>query len=295
MKLTVAYALLAQCFGINDVTGSPGVPASDKASILTAMNAANQEVLEKGHVDQKRVVKSAALFGPADLAGIGVTQGSTTITGTVAAQWIGCTVLLPGEEEMPNEFVSATALLNPTLLATGTVIAKVYGDSVLCSEDTDHVTGSVTINGSNPVVKLDTYEDFRQLNTRGRLGRPTHYWVQPGSANSDQILRSRIRVTPRPDRPYLLNYEIAKRAIRYIDTDLVDANKVIMVAGDMAETIWLPIAKYKLKDSPHFDDALTAAVDKGYAAALATLSGKSLSTASTGTRTVPHGVPPTKR
>jgi hypothetical protein len=290
MKLTAAYTLLAQMLGHEDVSM---VLDFQREAILAAMNMANQEVWDKGPAEQRNELRAGVAFAPTNAPGITLTQNSDVISGTVQPAWVGCTVSFSGQEL--NEFLSPTKLLAPYLGQTGVQTGLVYGDSIVLANDVEAVTDNVTLNGQERLRLLASLEEWQLINRVAAPGRPTHFWVQPATSNNEQVIQSRIRLAPRPNRAYLINYEVRKRAPRYDATHLTDPLRVVMTLGDEAESIWLPIAKFHLRDHPHFDTSRINLVTQGYQLALQRLHAKTAATGPRGSHRIPYGTPPSKR
>jgi len=224
--------------------------ANDVATVLQKVYAAMPAVM----LDRP---DSAPVRPPTTIAGLAVTQYSKTFTGTVPTWAIGCTVLLPGDPNY-NRILSTTGLLAPYMGTSGTVDATAWCDAILPSFSSAAIEAPVTLAGYgqlNPVMaraNLTPRDAWREMMMNQRIvGRPTQYFVEAISDDTNGIIKPRILIDPLPDISYRLDFQVKLAAPTVSVDDLTDTAPLLVPLG-YGESILVPMLRAEFSSFESF-------------------------------------------
>lgn len=224
--------------------------------LVEAINAGLQECYQLLPPWQRRTTLSLELAAPLSVS-LDLTNGSVALGdgGSLFADGlIGRSVVADGDPNW-NEVQSETQLLDLYQGATGVHAATVYGDSVFSDFATfDGMVGHPRF--------ADTRETLIPHNPRleGRpaeIGKPRYYWFEPGANSLGSGVPVFFRVSPAPDRAYVLRCDIEFRPARLAYTSL-HTPTAIALADQFLERALVPLCELRLLRSPEWADAALA-------------------------------------
>lgn len=258
------------------------------AEVLKAINGALQEMFGEGSPWVREDRRGVLLNPPASVAEITVTKGSTSATISVASwqDWFaGCAISINGSA-IDNEIRNASrnvVLRFPHDGESGTTSATVFHNSVAVASDVMAVMGKVTANGSPvwPVITADqrsgiSEEDYgfhRQATTPipvitrvgDSLARPIGYVVEMYSPGPTMAPVQRLRLTPAPEKQYVLEYTAKLGPPR---VQVISSTDNLPIPFEFVESMLAPIALKRLTESPFFSNPNgLAQIESAYALA----------------------------
>lgn len=253
--------------GVENPTDA-GQPVLDR--ILRDENAVLQKLWTMLPQWWSQVTAGDRLRPPQSISGITLVNSAASISGGSLASWmVGCTIRLDGDS-FDNELTSLTTLARPYLgpsSSTGT--ATIYHDAITLGTGCVGVIPPVIILGGSELIPLrgqrdlqsfgaggtyehphyqsgERFEDSAVIAQRRDIGTPVGYMVERALAGSPTDLR--LRVSPLPDREYVLQYEKRLATPRVTTLD----STVIPMPQDMAESIFLPMLRWQFSTWKHF-------------------------------------------
>jgi hypothetical protein len=227
------------------------LPADVLLEIADAINGAIQKMDAIAPFHSKTTTASIALDAPVTVS-IGVTNGSTTITGaTFTESQFGRTIRIGGDD-IENQVVGTTDLLHPFSGTTGTVSAVIYGDATPLPESYAAIT-------SDPQV-LETrrflaHQKIPRTPTRKKLvDEPRFYWVESNARNQNPSAPGIVRVDSLPDQVYRLEFEAELAPVRVTVADFHAPGDDLPIRAQHVENYLLPIARGLLTTSSLWRD-----------------------------------------
>lgn len=223
--------------------------------VVEAINSGLQECYELLPHWQRRTTVSLTLAAPAAVS-LNATAGSVDVTSSVDAgdafdeSQIGRSVVVYGDPNW-NEVQSVTKLLDDYQGATGVRAATVYGDSVF--NDVASFDGFA----SHPRF-AETREELIPFNPRAvarapEIGKPKYYWTEPAAAALGSTPAVYLRVSPAPDRAYVLRVDLEFRPIIVTYTSLHQAS-TIPLDVQLLHRALIPLCESRLLRSPEWAD-----------------------------------------
>ena len=224
---TVSDDLLA-FLGCEDPTQAK---RSDITRILSVINAVGQGLATDGPSAWWSMDDGAgSIQPPTTVSGIGVTAGSTAITGTFADWMHGATIKLDGEHsynQLRRTGASTWTLEIPYTSTTGTVNSTVYGDVLNLTRSTVAINPPVDIPQYwmlHPALSVEELRTGTTLNAKGggqlpiiggfgmftmQIHTPTRYLVEPCPLYTGEVVQ-RLRVYPLPNAAFPLRWKQKK-------------------------------------------------------------------------------------
>ena len=230
---------------------------TEQMDVLEAANSALQQVYNILPIYFKEMTVGFSLPAPVALTGVGVVNGSNTVTGvTFAADQIGRTVLLDGDDSI-NQVVSATGLISAYNGASGTVNGTLYGDSVYSTRlPFDRIIGNPDFSDrtSWPMLpRTMMRNDFPFLGMIPSIGRPQFWWVQSFGNSQGQVPLLFLKFWPMPDQVYPIKVRMGFWPVRLALADL-DLAVTIPVPDQFIDAALVPIGIRALMISPIYEN-----------------------------------------
>lgn len=220
--------------------------------VVEAINSGLQECYELLPAWQRRTTVSLTLPAPVT-ASLIVAAGSVDLGdegGQFTSAQIGRSVVVAGDPNW-NEVQSTAKLLDEYNGTSGTRSATIYGDSAS--------NGLLNFDGLAGHPRLaDTRETLIQFNPRaagraGEVGVPRYYWIEPAAASLGAVPSIYLRVSPAPDRAYVLRVDMEFRPFVVTLPDL-HAATVIPLAEPLFHRALIPLCESNLIRSPEWAD-----------------------------------------
>lgn len=235
---------------INDLT------ADTRLELLDAINGGLQKMHAIAASESKTTTVSIALDAPATIS-IGVTNGSTTTTGTAfTSDQIYRTVQVAGDS-IENQITGTNSLLHPYGGVTGTVAATIYCDCMAIPEPYSEIVGDPRVLEDG--FRLTNFKIERDWNTTRAIRRPIFYWMEPNAANQNPPAPAVMRFDSLPDKLYRLECRATLAPARIAFTDLLAPDTDIPLRAEQVESYLLPIARGLLANSEMWRDESTKA------------------------------------
>lgn len=236
------------------------VSASAKLDIVQAINAGLQIVWSLMPAEAKTTTITGTLRAPATVAFTIPARYSNLLTSPAFTEaQRGCTVMV-GDDASPNEVAATNAILDEYL---GTVLsgnAIVYGDAIPLNAVIERVVSepAVFVAGTQWRTLVKQTENFARL-PKTASGAPQRYTLIPvgGSQGADPSFF--FRVWPLPDQDYKFRFDAELSASRVTFAQVTQTPASLAIPDRLAESALLPIAKWKLSDSPEWADRSTVA------------------------------------
>jgi hypothetical protein len=216
------------------------------------------------------------LRAPVQIGGITATNGSRTISASPAIEaWMhGCTIRIDGDP-YDNELATASTLARPYAGATGSgKTAMVYGDCVTLGATVSGVIPPVILMGERELVGVGNKRDLRQFSSgstqyegnisqvvsdRKDIGTPSAFHVENNRTMAGQT--HRLRVSPLPDKAYVLQFESRQITPRIAALDTT----AIPVPDQYIESIFLPMLRKQFSTWPKYKiTGLRELIDEQY-------------------------------
>ena len=262
----------------DDILGLIGVEnASDAGQavldrILRDENAVIQKIWTMLPQWWSQVTAGERLRPAVSLSGLTLTADSPAISGGSLASWmLGCTIRLDGDA-YDNELSSLTTLARPYLgpSASGTGSGIVYHDALTLGTSVIGIIPPVVILGECELTPLRGQRDLRSFAAGGTyayphytiterfsenifavgqkrdIGTPRGYMVERALAGNPTDLR--LRVSPLPDKEYIIQFEKRLATPRVTALDTTE----IPMPQDMAESVFLPLLRWQFSTWKHF-------------------------------------------
>ena len=258
----IAIDLARKC-GAQDLTGLDEDGLLEE--IRQAINSAAQTIRLHGPIDLRQEQRGYMVFAPRAVT-INVVNGSKTIGPALAATMVGCMIQIGGESNY-NVVKSVTELVNPILGATANgVAATVYGDAITLETDVlgvaldpELVDFGHLIGIPNPRLqdidrRRGTYGDVAYTRFIPEIDQPHGYFVESMNVPTTGYVTRRLRISPLPDRAYLIRcwVELAPPVIALGDLSATD--KYVPVPGGMHEKFLRPLAREAMMTSTFWKD-----------------------------------------
>lgn len=224
--------------------------------ILSDLNKAIQRIYAASKPAMRETESSCVLNAPTTISGLGLTRGSKVIAGWAAESWmIGATVLLD-DDPRQNRILGSTSLLHPYLGTTGTRGGTAYGDIVVPGNNAVAIHAPVKLLErwdltpalSRAAMDTGSFQGGYGTGENRPIDAPRIYHVEEYQ-DAQFAIRPRIRVTPLPDREYVLKYSVRSGAPIY--TALTGTDPIPMPGG-YGDSILLPIVRQMLSSHKDF-------------------------------------------
>jgi hypothetical protein len=222
--------------------------------ITDAINGGLQQMHALASYESKIVTGSIAVAAPLPIT-LGVTNGSTTITGqTFSGGQLFGTIKITGDP-IDNKITGPTQILHPYSGTTGTVAATIYFDGVAVSEPYDELVGDPRILETGRSL-VHHQEKWERLFMFKQVMCPVYYQVEANARNRNSIAPSVIRFNTLPDKAYRMEAQFTIAPVRITTADLspseddaYDQGANIPLRDELIETYLLPIARGILSSS----------------------------------------------
>jgi hypothetical protein len=228
-------------------------PTSDsKQELLDAINGALQRLDAIAPFQSKTTLASLYLESAVTVS-IGVTRGSTEITGaTFSNDQYGRTVRIAGDD-IDNQIAGINSLLHPYTGPTGTVSAVIYSDAVALPEPYVELVGDPIIIETGRCLCL-----FKNRNLtwhRKAISQPNSYWVESNAGNRSPVAPAIIRFDTMPDKAYRIQVGVILAPARVLFSDLLTSGPELPIREEHVELYLLPVARGILSTSILWRDA----------------------------------------
>lgn len=253
------------------------------ASVQAAINGALQEAYTTSSVWLRNSAFGVLLKSPESVE-VSVTENSTTVEITGFESWMaGCAIVISGHDvDNRVESSDGTELLIPYGGDTGTQSATIYHTSITVDSSVMTVLKPVKVNNEEifPIANpedfgVNVYGDFgnnprQNLTPRGvrvadTIGKVQGYRVDHHFVSQTAEPEQRMRIVPAPDKACALTYN-AKIGVPVVE-NLFSVDE-FPIPHRHVESIIMPMALFRLKNSPWFRSKNTAGINEGYSQAL---------------------------
>lgn len=240
--------------------------AATLSRILSDQNALLQTIWTMLPQGWSQVPTGERLAAPAALTGLTLSQGAKTISGTLTAEMVGCTIRLDGDTN-DNILATTTTLARPYLGAsTGAGTGTIFGDCITLGTGTVGVLGPVILLGEHELTPLRSRRDLQMFSTaqvhyqtRNDMPEQEYSVADPRDVNrpigflvEQELIGTRVqlrlRVSPLPDREYVVQFDKRIATPRVMALDSTE----IPLPQDMAESIYLPMLRQRFSTWKHF-------------------------------------------
>lgn len=232
------------------------ITADGRQEILDAINGTLQRFHDISPNHSKTGTASITIDAP-ETVSIGVTQGSTEITGLAfTANSFYRTIRIDGDV-IDNQIIGETTLAHPYMGVTGTVSAIVYSDVVILPDTFAEVVSDFTVLETETIIRSVAkmaYQDGRKKS----VSRPEWFWVEPNSRNLSPAAGSiLIRFNSLPDRDYRLECEAVMAPLRVTFSDLLTPHTTLPIRDQHVESYLYPVTRAALTESSLWRDKET--------------------------------------
>lgn len=268
---TVSAAFTAQRAALDlcslvGVTTLAAAPIALRNRILSDMNKTLQKLWTMVPQWWNEDTQAERLRAPVAVSGLGLTNGAKTISGLADAWMAGCTIAIEGQE-FQNQLGAITELVNPyTGPTTANGSAIVYQDAINLGETIAGVLPPVILLGERELASLRGRRDVRTFSQHGGhrdeqlLIEPTSYWIGENrdvdvpigyyverAVVSNRVI-NRLRLSPLPDREYVVQFQVRLEAPRLTAID----STVLRVPQQYVDSIFLPMLRLAFASWPEF-------------------------------------------
>ncbi len=283
----------------SDLLGLIGIENAQYAStqvnirILSDINATLQKLWTMLAPWWTTKTTGELLRAPVQVSGLTLTKGSKTITtaapGTLPTWSEACAIRIAGDprdnviETRDASNTTATLALPYAGDTTAAGTATVYQDCLTLGTSVTGVQPPVIILGEHELVPLRSQRDLQTFapsvghNREAVYGQlhdsfvvaeqrdvdvPIGYLVERGVTAAGRVF-NRLRVSPFPDKEYVIQFEERAQAPRIASINPGTAE--IPIPQDYAEAIFMPMLRYQFTTQKHFDaSAIRAALKEQY-------------------------------
>lgn len=288
------YLGIQQLAPVTQPSNLESVQPGDLDDVITALNAAMQEVYNVAPTEMREQPRGAVLSSPLRVT-LNATSSNTVISGFGAytAAMAGCTIRLDGDSQ-DNEIVSATKLARVFIGTTGGVGATVYFDCINLASDVDHVLPIVELPNQAPLYAARDRMDFLKwlgvplvtdpagwayqfpfyFYYQKQIARPRAWFTDSFLDITQPQQQKRLKVGPMPDAVYSLAYRVAILPPRYSINDIyvqgdapdyADPGTVVPVPNSWVESVLVPYAMRKLTRLPAFrNESVKAGISEDF-------------------------------
>ena len=279
----------------SDLLGLIGIEDAQYAStqvnirILSDINATLQKLWTMLAPWWTTKTTGELLRAPVQISGLTLTKGSKTFltsgTGTLPTWSEACAIRIAGDprdnviETRDASSTTATLALPYAGNTTAGGTATVYQDCITLGTSVTGVQPPVIILGEHELVPLRSQRDLQTFapsvghNREAVYGQlhdsfvvaeqrdvdvPIGYLIERGVTSTGRVF-NRLRVSPFPDKEYVLQFEERAQAPRI--SSLTPGTTEIPIPQDYAEAIFMPMLRYQFTTQKHFDaSAIRAAL-----------------------------------
>ena len=222
-----------------DVTSYMEIPADVRQEMLDAINGGLQKLHALAPHESKITTASIPLYAP-ETVSIGVTNGSTTITGYDFVEGYYYRTIRVAGDSIDNQVMGTNELLHPYGGTTSTVAAVVYGDAVSVVEPYEELVGDLRILETG-----DWLTNFKRdwSHQQKPVGTPKFYHAEANARNRNSTAPSVLRVDHLPDKLYRLEGKFTLAPSRIVFADLLSPGADIPLRDELVEVYLLPVSR----------------------------------------------------
>lgn len=246
-----AIALLNRLIRDLDVKAVDELTADGRLEALDAINGALGAMHGVAPEESKTVPGGMVIAAPETIT-LGVTNGSTEITGRDFTTDEYYRTIRIGSDSIDNQIIGANTLLHAYSGTTGSVTAILYCDAVSIPEPYEQLSGDPEILETGHVL-VNAKPRYNRWLPR-QVCRPETYQMEANGRNRNSAVPAVMRVDSLPDQAYRLQASFILAPARVTFSDLLSPGADIPLRAELVETYFLPIARGLLAKSSLWKD-----------------------------------------
>ena len=235
-----AVALLNRLIRDLDVKSIDELTADGRLEALDCIHAALGAMHAVAPEESKTVPGGLVIAAPETIT-LGVTNGSTEITGRDFTTDEYYRTIRIGSDSIDNQIVGTNSLLHAYSGTTGSVTAILYCDAVSIPEPYEQLSGDPEILETGHVL-VNAKPRYNRFLPR-QICRPETYQMEANGRNRNSITPAVIRFDSLPDQAYRLQASFILAPARINFSDLLSPGADIPLRAELVETYFLPIAR----------------------------------------------------